>query len=249
MTTIHPPTAGQSPPPDAPAAGGSVAESFSRQLSQAQTDQDAGTQVRVAQAASEAVGAQAPDPAAPPLPPPPPPSIPEAQPPAVETPTVVDATPPGATASGTGSSGAVQTSSGASDDDGGFGGAGATTGTTESGTAGGSALLTSLVLPPALQRIIREARRFVPGDATLHIFSTAHGWFRGRFAVPQSGVLNSTPPAPPPVVGSPRTLPDSGTPATRSIDDPQPPAPPAAPPGPGRLQPGASPAAAADSTG
>ena len=41
--TIHPTSAGQAPPPDAPAAGSSVSESFHRQLSQAQSAQDQGS--------------------------------------------------------------------------------------------------------------------------------------------------------------------------------------------------------------
>ena len=113
-----------------------------------------------------------------------------------------------------------------------FEGAGAST---AAAPTGGQALLASLGLPPALQRIIREARRFVPDNATLHIFSTAPGAFRGRFIVPQQGVLNSAPPAPAPVVGPSRTVPgpDPADPSqTPDADPPQPPAPPAAPPAP-----------------
>lgn len=212
MTTIHPTAAGQSASPDLPATRAVASESFAEQLSQAQVDQTS----------SESAPAQELDPSAPPMPPPPPPppSIPDAQAPALLDADAPAASPP---------AGSVQPVGEPPGGESPFEGVGAST---AAAPTGGQALLASLGLPPALQRIIREARRFVPGNATLHIFSTAPGAFRGRFVVPQQGVLNSAPPAPATVVAPPRTVPgpDPADPSpTPDGNLPQPPAPPSAP--------------------
>ncbi|PZC47585.1 MAG: hypothetical protein DK306_001155 [Chloroflexi bacterium] len=172
----------------------------------------------VAQAPADGLTAQQADPSAPPLPPPPPPPpIP------TDTPTAGDA-PIGDTSGGAN----VQPVGEPEPPDSGFDGAGASapTGTPAPAATGG--LLASLGLSPGIQRMIRHARQFVPANASLHIFSTAPGAFRGKFVVPQDGVVNATPTAP--FVAPPRVVPTDG-PAVPT-DTPLPPPPPAAPPAP-----------------
>ena len=78
--------------------------------------------------------------------------------------------------------------------------------------SGAAALLTALGISPALSRIIKEARKFVPPGATLHVLSTEPGRFRARFA---AGPMTA---GPSPVV----TL-GSATPTATGIDLPTPP--------------------------
>lgn len=168
---IHPTAASPAATAATPAPQAAASQAFQDQLAVAQvTQDDAG-----------AVPAQEADPTAPPaLPPPPPPAI-------ADAPTTTTST-----TTGSSSAGDVQPV-GESPDGQSFDGASATS---PASPSGGSTLLAALGLPPALQRIIREARRFVPDNATLHIFSNGPGAFRGRFVVPQNGVLNSVPPPP-----------------------------------------------------
>ena len=95
---------------------------------------------------------------------------------------------------------------------------GSASGAAEAGESGAAALLTALGISPALSRIIKEARRFVPPGATLQVLSTEPGRFRTRFA----GGPTTAGPSPVVTLGS-------ATPTATGIDMPTPPAPPLPP--------------------
>ena len=189
-------------------------------------------------ASNGALPAEEPE-AAPPLPPPPPP--PPAAPDA-DSPLLGDPNAPAGQAD-LGATPADETSppenSAAAAPQPGFEGA--------SGTVGAARLL-SLGITPSLQSIVRRARRFVPPNSTLHIFSTAPGHFRGRFVPPGDGSTPaewtgpSAPPPPstdavepPPPAAEPEPAVETPLPPapTEDIDStliPPPPAPPPIPP-------------------
>lgn len=196
-----------------PAAAATEAPSggFQQQLATAQ----------VAQGDAGALPQQA-DPSTPPLPPPPPP------PPPIPGDAPVAEAPSGGLAPGS----TVQNVSEPADSDSDFSGDSTATAEATNGAqaTAGEGLLASLGLSPALQRIIRHARQFVPANASLHIFSTAPGAFRGKFVVPKEGVVNAVPSAPAPFVAPPRVVTGDGP--APAVDDPQPPPPPSAPPAP-----------------
>ena len=215
-----------------PAVATTGAQGFQQQLAAA----------NVAQAPAGGVTAQQADPSAPPLPPPPPPPpIPTDTPP-TDTPTAGDA-PIADTSGGASVQPVGEPASPAS----GFDGAGASAPTSTPPPAATGGLLASLGLSPGIQRMIRHARQFVPANASLHIFSTAPGAFRGKFVVPQDGVVNATPTPPAPFVAPPRVVPADDAAAPTDT----PPATTAAggPPGPGRVRPPPAAATAAHPTG